>query len=145
MPEFELNATHNPSNKCPHHGHYIFPAKHSRILTIYGIDGLEHFGLRVADDYELLIEQALRDLMENPHRNGTKPVSSHQEDIYSYPIIHSKSRAEGDIKHPRHAVYFYLIEKHIVAIASIARQGREAHINTLQRSVVEEELQKDER
>ena len=106
--------------------------------------GLDDFGLRIANDYDLLIEQALRDLMDDPHRSGSKQIAGHKEDILAYPIVYSKPRAEGDIKHPRHAVYYYLIEERIVAIASITRQVREEHINTLRRAVVMKELQENE-
>ncbi len=103
--------------------------------------GLEAFGLKVDDDYELLIQQALRDLMENPHRTGYKTVSSHKENILAYPIVHSKPRAEGHIKHPRHAVYYYLIGENTVAVASISRQQRERHISQLRREDIVQEMQ----
>lgn len=106
-------------------------------------NGLNEFGIRVADDYELLIQQSLQDLMEDPRRTGTKPVRGHKEDILSYPIIHSKPRAKGHIKHPRHAVYYYLIGKHIVAIASISRQEREQHIGNLRREDILKEIREN--
>ena len=105
--------------------------------------GLSDFGLQIADDYELLIQQALLDLLENPLRQGAAPYKSSKDSLHEYRLTHSNARASGNIKHPSHAIYYYLIEDHIVAIAGICRQEREQHISSLSREEILRELEND--
>lgn len=89
--------------------------------------GYKHFGARIADDYDNLIKQALSDLAENPFRIGSKRLPDRDDELYSYPLEFSKNRAEGHIKNPSHAVFYFTVENNTVVIASIATPYMEPH------------------
>ena len=82
--------------------------------------GFDHYDLTIANDYDLLIEQALQDVLENPFRMGAKEIQGYDNKMYSYHLRHSNSRAQGDIKQPRHTIIYFLLEANIIAVASIA-------------------------
>ncbi|MEM8665870.1 MAG: hypothetical protein AAGG48_00030 [Planctomycetota bacterium] len=102
--------------------------------------GLEHFGRQIADDYDDLIQQALRDLLEDPQRLGCRRVSGFSEELYTFHLRFSNDRAGGKIKNPSHAVFFYLFDEQTIAVASISREVREFHLNQLERDKLLDEM-----
>lgn len=102
--------------------------------------GFEHFGRQVADDYDVLIQQALADLMEDPRRAGTAPMQGSEDGMHAYPLRHSKQRARGKIRTPRHSVIYFILDADVVAVASISRDIRERHLSSLSREAIEDEL-----
>jgi len=96
--------------------------------------------LHVANRYDALIQQALADIKEDPYRTGVKKMQGFSEDMYSYHLQHSNKREEGHIKSPRHAVFYFIINEKVIAVASISREIRERHIAGLNRESILDEM-----
>ncbi len=107
--------------------------------------GYDHFGLQIADDYDVLIKQAFYDLKHDPYRLGAYRVKGRKDELYSYHLMYSNNRAQGNIKHPAHTVYYFIIEEKTIAIVSIARDQRETHIAHIDRGVIIQEMKADNR
>lgn len=119
---------------------YIAQQARSDIQTLWA-EGLAKFGLQVANEYDRLIEQALVDLLEDPHRLGVHQVTGHSQDLLAYPLVYSKREAKSVIKKPAHAVFFFLMPDYTVAIATIARASREHHIGKLNPPRIERRIE----
>jgi toxin ParE1/3/4 len=67
----------------------------------------DHFGEAAADRYAELIQQALRDLIVEPTRPGTKARPDLGLHAYAYHLICSRDRVFGErVKTPRHFVIY---------------------------------------
>lgn len=87
---------------------------------------LDKYGRKMAQDYDRLIRQALRDLGQNPMRPGSKARPEIHEAIRSYHISLSKTRAHSPIKSPRHLVlYFEASKDSSVVISRILHDTRD--------------------
>lgn len=66
------------------------------------------FGLAAAERYRALIQQAYRDLADNPGRPGVTTRPDIPADLRLYPIRHSRARVPiGErVGHPRHVIAF---------------------------------------
>jgi len=66
------------------------------------------FGLAAAERYRVLIQQAYRDLAENPTRTGVSTRPDIPADLRLYPIRHSRARvpAPDRVGRPRHVIAF---------------------------------------
>jgi toxin ParE1/3/4 len=67
----------------------------------------DHFGQAAADRYAELIQQALRDLIDEPTRPGTKSRPDLGLYAYVYHLAFSRDRVAGErVKTPRHFVIY---------------------------------------
>jgi len=113
----------------------LSPQAGTSIEEIY-VRGCLEFGQRVADDYDMLIRQAIGDLCENPKQIGSKPVAGKKDGLRQYPLVYSRKKAGVDIKNPRHDVLYYILEdRGSIVIADILRGGRDK---------AREEIERDE-
>ena len=104
--------------------------------------GFDKFGLQIADDYDALIQQALVDIKEDPYCIGVKKIRGFREEMYSYHLMHCNKHAEGNIKSPSHAVFYFITNEQTIAVVSISREIRERHIASLSRDSVVSEISK---
>ncbi len=95
--------------------------------------GLRNWGTKIAQDYDQLINQALKDLGENPYRIGTQKVSGRFDELYVYDLVYSKKNIEVNIKKPAHSVFYFIVENNAVLVASISRRKREKYISKIDR------------
>ena len=78
----------------------------------------EQFGTLAADRYGILIRQALRDVLEDPTRPGTKPRPDLAPHAYIYHLSFSRERVPGErVKAPRH----FLLYRHLNESIEFAR------------------------
>ena len=68
----------------------------------------DEFGLSAAERYRALIQQAYRDLIENPERPGVAAPEELPGDIRLYPIRYANARMSKSerVGHPRHIIAF---------------------------------------
>ena len=67
----------------------------------------DQFGAAAADRYAVLIQQALRDVLEDPTRPGAKARSDLAAHAYVYHLMFSRDRVAGErVKAPRHFVVY---------------------------------------
>lgn len=92
-------------------------------------NGVEQFGQKVADDYDLLILQAITDLAEDPKRHGTRPVDQYADGLFAYPLEFSNKRKK--IRKPSHAVFYFTVQDDTLVIAAVTRPGRERFLSQL--------------
>lgn len=85
----------------------------------------KRYGIRIANAYEKLIAQALKDLKNDPLRFGSKQCSDIYKDMQSYHIRFSKNNANSIIKSPRHVVFYFTLKKNELLIARILHDSRE--------------------
>ncbi|MEO0984863.1 MAG: type II toxin-antitoxin system RelE/ParE family toxin [Cyanobacteria bacterium J06639_14] len=110
------------------------------IKDIY-VHGYLQFGERIAEDYDELINQALADICEDPHRIGAKPVPGKDDGLHQYPLSLSKKRTQGKIKKPKHVVLYYIFARErAIVIARVLREGREQEQKKINRARVMDDL-----
>ncbi len=72
------------------------------------------FGIAAADRYEVLIEQALTDISENPYRPGAKHRQELVAGVYTYHLASSRDHVpENRVKSPRHFLVFRVVTDRI--------------------------------
>jgi plasmid stabilization system protein ParE len=80
----------------------------------------EDFGARARERYRRLLDQALRDLAEDPDRVGVRPIDDVRVGYFAY---HLKSSTKGTPKptvhQPRHLLAFYIDDADDVVVAHI--------------------------
>jgi len=76
-----------------------------RQLTQIFWDSENRFGSDARARYEALIARAIRDLLEDPQRPGTKVIKG----LIHYHLRHSKSRSAGRVGSPRHLIVARII------------------------------------
>lgn len=89
----------------------------------------KNFGIKTANEYELLIAQAFKDLKNNPSRLGSKSCDNVYEGMHSYHIRHSKSNIALPIKSPRHIVFYILPQKEELVVARVLHDSRDPNLN----------------
>jgi plasmid stabilization system protein ParE len=80
------------------------------------------FGVRVAQSYMGLIDQAVLDLSTNPERVGVLARFQLLEGMYFYHLKHSKRQVKGTqrrINTPRHFVAFRLVGVNMIQIVRV--------------------------
>ena len=81
------------------------------------------FGGAARERYRSLIEQALHDLTEDPHRVGVRPIDDIRAGYRLYHLRSSRpSRAHELPGQPRHVVVFRLDESGAVIIARVLHE-----------------------
>lgn len=99
--------------------------------------GYVEFGQRVADEYDKLIWQAINDICEEPTRPESRPVPGKEDGLRQYSIIHSRKNAGVNIKHPKHDVLYYVLDKKkMIVIADVLRCGREKAREAIERDEI---------
>jgi toxin ParE1/3/4 len=72
------------------------------------------FGIAAADRYEILIEQALADIGENPYLPGANHRRKLVSGVYTYHLASSRDRVpENRVKAPRHFLVYRVITDRI--------------------------------
>jgi len=78
----------------------------------------DHFGEAAADRYAELIQQALRDLIDEPKRPGAKARPDLGLHAYIYHLLFSRDRVSGErVKTPRH----FVVYRHVGDTVEFAR------------------------
>lgn len=68
------------------------------------------FGNTAADRYQVLLEQAMADLADNPLRPGARRRDDLQPGIYTYHLASSRENvSEGRVKSPRHFLVYRIV------------------------------------
>lgn len=65
------------------------------------------YGAKQHDSYSHLIDQALEDIRVDPYRPGSKSRPEISPKTRSYQIALSKERAGGEVKKPRHVIFYF--------------------------------------
>ena len=86
---------------------------------------VERYGRTIADAYNVLLKQAIRDVRDDPYRPGSKERSDIGENIRSYHTALSKVRAPSAIKSPRHFVLYFLPRDDEVVISRVLHDSRD--------------------
>lgn len=85
----------------------------------------KQFGVAAAERYTALIRQALRDLLEEPMRPGTRSRSDLAPDAFVYPLLFSRDRVAGKrVKMPRHFI-LYRYRSEVVEFARLLQDSRD--------------------
>lgn len=90
------------------------------------------FGPSAAARYKQLLDQALQDLADDPHRVGVKPIPDVRAGYCVYHLRFSKPRATGRaVGRPRHLVVFSLDAAESVLVAAVVheRELLERHLD----------------
>ncbi|MBI1389162.1 MAG: hypothetical protein GC154_12015 [bacterium] len=112
----------------------LSPQAEASIEEIY-VHGYIEFGSRIADEYDQLIRQAIRDIHENPLRPGSRPVAGKNDGLRRYPLFLSKKRAKVTIRTSRHEALYYVLEaQQLILIADILRNNREESRDRINRA-----------
>jgi toxin ParE1/3/4 len=78
----------------------------------------QQFGEATAERYGILIQQALRDLLERPTRPGAQPRPDLAMHAYVYHLSFSRAHVSGErVKSPR----YFLLYRHHDALVEFAR------------------------
>ncbi len=83
------------------------------------------FGIRQADAYHILLEQALADIAEEPSQIGSKARTELGKDFRSYRVALSSKRSGTRIKNARHVVIYVLIDADTCGISRILHESME--------------------
>lgn len=116
---------------------------HSYRLTLFARNDLinirefgeDRFGISTVNEYERLINQAIKDIRVDPYRVGNKERLEFGESFRSYHISFSRRNAASKIKKPRHFIIYYKDTENVIVISRILRDSMD-----LKRHVPEEEL-----
>jgi plasmid stabilization system protein ParE len=90
------------------------------------------FGPSAEARYKLLLDQALQDLAEDPHRVGVKPIPDVRPRYFVYHITFSKLNVTGRaVGRPRHIFVFSIDGPQSVLIVAVVheREMLERHLN----------------
>ena len=85
----------------------------------------EKFGLDQADRYKRLIGQALRDIAQDPHRNGVVSRSEIAPELYSYPIHLSATRSGTRNHQARHFILYLILSEREIGVSRILHESME--------------------
>ncbi len=85
--------------------------------------GEAEFGATARGRYKVLLDQAVRDLAEDPGRNGVKPFHDVRRRHFVYHIKWSKGRVSGTpIGRPRHLLVFSIDEDGSIILAAVVHE-----------------------
>jgi len=90
------------------------------------------FGLGAGSRYKVLLDQALQDLGEDPHRFGVRPVPDVRPGYFVYHVKFSKPRVTGrTVGRPRHLFVFSVDASDAVLVAAVVheREMLERHLD----------------
>ena len=80
----------------------------------------EEFGTRARDRYRRLLDQALRDLGEDPNRVGVRSIHDVRDGYFTYHLQFStKRRPKPSVRQPRHLFAFYIDDAGDVIVARL--------------------------
>ena len=82
-------------------------------------------GHNAANSYETLLEQAIRDLREDPYRLGSKNRPEISKNIRSYHTMLSRTKAGGTVKKPRHFILYFLPNENEIVISRVLHDSRD--------------------
>lgn len=108
------------------HPYTLTPSRRARrdIDEIYRYT-LRTYGAKAADDYNQLLRQAYSDISADPFRPGSKERPEIGKNVRSFHISLSKSRAESDVKSPRHFVLYFLPKKDEIVVSRVLHDSRD--------------------
>ena len=86
---------------------------------------LSQHGDRIAGAYMQLIRQALKDILADPFRPGSKDRSEISTGVRSYHISLSRQRAGSAIRSPRHFILFYRGEGTDLVVSRVIHDSRD--------------------
>lgn len=78
----------------------------------------------LADDYDALVRQAVRDVIGNPMRHGSKARPDLGQNVRIWPIAKSKGmgRPGGKVRDPRHyVVYEFAADREMIVFLRLLR------------------------
>ena len=80
----------------------------------------QDFGKQARERYRHLIDQALKDLEEDPTRIGVKAIDDIREGYFTYHLRSSaRSRRPSSVRRPRHLIAFYVDDSGDVIVARV--------------------------
>lgn len=87
---------------------------------------LKEFGAAAALRYSDLIEQAIRDLRDDPSRPGSKERTELGTGVRTYHLLFSRDHVAGDrVKEPRHLLAYGLRKDGVIEVARVLHDSRE--------------------
>ena len=91
----------------------------------------EEFGLEAKERYRILLDQALRDLGEDPRRAGVRAIDDVRQGYFTYHLRSSLTRVpKPTVRRPRHLIAFRFDERGKVLVMRVfhERQMLERHL-----------------
>jgi len=85
----------------------------------------ENYGNEGVKAYTALVNQALRDVRDDPFRPGSRARPEINDDTRSYHISLSKDRAESSVKSPRHFIIYHLHQNDDLLIKGVLHEARD--------------------
>ncbi len=80
----------------------------------------EDFGKQARARYRCLLDQALRELGEDPSRIGVRSIDDIREGYFTYHLNASvRSRRNASVRRPRHLIAFYVDDSGDVIVARV--------------------------
>ena len=87
---------------------------------------LKEFGAAAALRYSNLIEQAIRDLRDDPMQSGSKARPELGKDVRTYHLYFSRDHVSGHrVKEPRHLLAYRVRNDGVIELARILHDSRE--------------------
>lgn len=85
----------------------------------------QNYGSGGLQAYNALMMQALRDITEDPFRPGSRARPEISEHSRSYHIGLSKTRAQSEVKSPRHFVLYYVHDNDDLLVKGVLHESRD--------------------
>lgn len=85
----------------------------------------DRYGRIIAHYYDMLLNQAIKDIRKDPYRLGSKHLPEIGKTIRSYHIASSRTRAGKTVKKPRHLIFYSLANENEVIILRILHDSRD--------------------
>ncbi len=83
----------------------------------------EDFGKQARARYRRLLDQALRELGEDPARIGVRAIDDIREGYFTYHLKSSvRSRRNASVQRPRHLIVFYVDDSGDVIVARVSHE-----------------------
>lgn len=104
------------------------PSARKQIREIL-LQSVRRFGVGARDRYAALIEQAIRDLVENPKRPG----ATRDRDRIHFHLRHSRDRVSegiGRVRSPRHVLICKIHDGDILLLFAVARDAMTVELQT---------------
>lgn len=106
------------------------------LADIRSYTGKKH-GTRAAKSYNALLRQAFRDILEDPFRPGSRSLPEIGDNVRSYHISFSRTRAASDVRTPRHFVLYFLAIENEIVVSRVLHDVRD-----IPRHVPQEDIDK---
>ena len=109
------------------------------IKSIYSYSKRTH-GKKIADSYDGLIVQALKEIRKDPQRPGSRNRSDVAESFRSFHISLAKKMPSTQIKNPRHIIFYFTAEKDKIVVSRILHDARDhsRFMEDMRRDVMEQ-------